>query len=155
MLKKVLEKSTCANCKICCEFEKSDEWEIPVINKNLKLQLDNKGIKTVEIDGCYKYDLEFEGDETKFCPFHSKKTGCVLDDENKPFDCKIWPLRVMNNNGKKVLAIAKLCPNFSSSYESIRNLLKSGLKDEIVEYINKNPYIINDLKDDYEVLLEL
>ena len=155
MLSKVLDKSTCAKCKICCEFEKGDEWEIPVINNTLKQQLDKQGVKTIEIDGCCKYDLEFEDSETKFCPFHNKDIGCVLDDENKPFDCKIWPIRVMKDNGNEVFAVAKLCPSFKESKQSLIELLKNGLKDEIEEYISKKPYIINDLEEDYEVLLEL
>jgi len=155
MLSKVLEKSTCAKCRICCEFDREDEWETPVINKYLKEKLEAEGKKTVEIDGCYKYDLEFKGEEIKTCPFHSAKTGCVLDEENKPFDCKIWPLRVMNKNGKKVLAIAKLCPNFNESKEELLNLIENELLDEIKAYISNNPYLINDFKSDYEVLKEL
>ena len=155
MLSEVLEKQKCAECKICCEFDREDEWETPVINKYLKEKLESEGQKIFEINGCYKYDLEFEGDETRFCPFHNKKIGCVLDDENKPFDCKIWPIRVMSDSGKKVIAIAKLCPNFSGSKKDVINLLQSGLKDKIKNYIDNNPYVINELKDNYEVLLDL
>ena len=121
----------------------------------MKEKLESTGKKTFEIDGCYKYDLEFEGEEIKNCPFHSKDTGCVLDDENKPFDCKIWPLRVMNKNGKKVLAIAKLCPNFENDKTDLLNLIDEELEGIIREYISKNPYLINDFKSDYEVLKEL
>lgn len=123
MLSKVLNKTTCAKCKICCEFDKKDEWEIPVINNKLKQQLDENGIKTFEINGCYKYDLEFEDDKTKFCPFHNENIGCTLDEENKPFDCKIWPLRIMNNKGKRVLAVANLCPSFSKDKQDLISLL--------------------------------
>ncbi len=155
MLSKVLKKETCANCRICCEFEKADEWEIPVINENLKDWLEEKGVKTININGCVKYDLEFEGNETKFCPFHSKQIGCTLDKENKPFDCKIWPVRIMNNNGKKVLAVAKLCPNFKDDKSKLINLVNEELEEKIKDYIAKNPYLINDLKEDYQVIKEL
>ncbi len=155
MLSKVLEKQKCAECKICCEFDKADEWEIPVINEKLKKKLDEQNVKTFCVNGCYKYDLEFEGEEIKNCPFHSKDTGCILDDENKPFDCKIWPLRVMNKNGKKVLAIAKLCPNFKNDKTDLLKFIDEELEGIIREYISKNPYLINDFKSDYEVLKEL
>ena len=136
MLSKVLKKETCANCRICCEFEKADEWEIPVINENLKDWLEEKGVKTININGCVKYDLEFQGNETKFCPFHSKQIGCTLDEENKPFDCK-------------------LCPNFKDDKSKLINLINAELEEIIKDYIAKNPYLINDLKEDYQVIKEL
>ena len=30
MLSNVLEKETCANCRICCSFVRDDVWEAPV-----------------------------------------------------------------------------------------------------------------------------
>lgn len=154
MLSKVLDKSTCAKCKFCCGFDKEDDWEIPVISEKLADVLREKGVKIINIDDCYKYDLEFSGDEVKYCPFHSKDTGCTLDNENKPFDCKIWPLRVMRKGNNKVLAIAKTCPAFSVTKTDLLRLVNEGLIDDIKEYILKNPYLINELKEDYEVLLE-
>ena len=79
----------------------------------------------------------------------------TLDEENKPFDCKIWPVRVMNNNGKKVLAVAKLCPNFKDDKSKLINLINEELEEKIKDYIAKNPYLINDLKEDYQVIKEL
>lgn len=154
MLKGVLDKSTCAKCKFCCGFDKEDSWEIPVINEALADELRNKGIKIDNVNGCYKYNLEFEGNEIKYCPFLDEKTGCTLDNENKPFDCKIWPLRVMKKGNKKVLAIAKTCPAFSVTKADLLRLISERLLEEIKEHISKNPYVINELKEDYEVLAE-
>ncbi len=154
MLSKVLKKSTCAECRFCCGFDKDDDWEIPVISERLAERLKNEGVKVVDFDGCLKYDLEFKGDEVKYCPFHSKETGCTLNGEDKPFDCKIWPLRVMRKNNIRVLAIAKTCPAFSVTKTDLLRLINEGLLEEIKEYISKNPYVINELKDDYEVLVE-
>ena len=155
MLSKVLDKSTCAKCKFCCGFDKEDSWEIPVISEKLAKQLKAQGGKVTDVNGCFKFDLEFENDEVKYCPFHSTKTGCTLNDKEKPFDCKIWPLRVMKKDDKNFLTIAKTCPAFSNGKNELLQLVKDGLLEDIKDYISKNPYLINDLKEDYEILLEL
>lgn len=154
MLSKVLDKKTCAKCRFCCVFEKADSWEIPVISEKLAKELESKGIKTVKKDGCYKYDLQFVGSEIKSCPFLDEEKGCILGEQDKPFDCKIWPLRVMKKGDKKVLAIAETCPNLSEKKAELIKLINQELLKEIKEYISKNPYLINELKEDYEVLAE-
>ena len=154
MLSEVLDRETCAKCKFCCVFDTADSWEIPVISENLAKRLKSQGVKTVMKDGCYKYDLDFSGDEIKSCPFIDKEKGCNLSEDEKPFDCKIWPLRVMKHGDKKVLAVAKTCPNFSVTKTDLLRLINKGLLKSIKEYISKNPYVINELKEDYEVLME-
>lgn len=154
MLSKVLQKSTCAKCRFCCGFDKSDSWEIPVISRKLADDLEKKGIKTVETEGCLKYDLEFIGDEVKYCPFHSNLTGCTLDNNDKPFDCKIWPLRVMKSGDDYVIACADSCPAFKADKSALISLAKE-LLPQIKAYIKENPYIINELKDDYNTLFKI
>ena len=31
MLKKILSRKTCAACRLCCQFDASDIWELPVL----------------------------------------------------------------------------------------------------------------------------
>ena len=31
MLKKILSRTTCAACQLCCQFDASDIWELPVL----------------------------------------------------------------------------------------------------------------------------
>ena len=154
MLSEVLDRETCAKCKFCCVFDKADSWEIPVISEKLAENLKKQGIKIIKQDGCYKYDLDFAGDEIKSCPFLDNEKGCNLSEDEKPFDCKIWPLRVMKQGDKKFLAVAKTCPNFSVTKTDLLRLINKGLLKSIKEYISKNPYVINELKEDYEVLME-
>lgn len=33
MLKKILSRTTCAACQLCCQFDASDIWELPVLPK--------------------------------------------------------------------------------------------------------------------------
>ena len=46
-----------------------------------------------------------------------KNIGCILGDE-KPFDCKIWPYRVMNFKGKQGYnGLSGVRRNFQPSFE--------------------------------------
>lgn len=153
MLSDVLDKETCKNCRFCCEFEKADEWEIPIVSKNVAEHLKNKGVKVVKVNENYTFDLEFEGKEIKKCPFLSEN-GCVLDEENKPFDCKIWPLRVMKKDNKIYLTLAKTCPAFEKDDEKI---IKLSLKlfEKISNYAKQNKGAIKEYSPDYKIIKEI
>ena len=153
MLSSVLNKSTCKNCGFCCEFEKADEWEIPVVNKQLAKQLEKKEIKVLKLNNNYSFDLEFEGKEIKKCPFLGEN-GCVLDDENKPFDCKIWPIRVMEKQGKIYLTLAKTCPEFEKDDERIIKL-SLELFEKIRDYVKNNRGAIKPYSPDYKIIKEM
>ena len=36
MLKKILPRETCGKCRVCCGFDESDKWEIPLVFGELK-----------------------------------------------------------------------------------------------------------------------
>ena len=36
MLKGLLSKSVCGECRICCGFDSTDVWEMPVMNEETK-----------------------------------------------------------------------------------------------------------------------
>ncbi len=153
MLSSVLEKSTCKNCRFCCEFEKADEWETPIINEHLANLLKQKGVKVKKQNNNYTFDLEFEGKEIKKCPFLSEK-GCSLDEENKPFDCKIWPLRVMKKQDKIYLTLAKTCPAFENDDTRIIDL-SLKLFESITIYAKNNKGAIKEYSPDYKIIKEM
>lgn len=153
MISKALDKSTCAECRFCCEFDKTDSWEIPIVLPSVAKRLEKKKVKVVKDKGCFTFDLEFTGDEVKKCPFLGEK-GCVLDEEEKPFDCKIWPLRVMDKDGEIFISLAKSCPAFSSDDEKIK-LLAEELSGKITDYIRENPLSVKKYSNDYKILKKL
>ncbi len=64
------------------------------------------------------------------------RKGCILGDD-KPFDCRIWPLRVMALNETKVITLSPVCPTMNE--KSIKELTKTAneLADQIFEYADE------------------
>ena len=86
------------------------------------------------------------------CPALSEN-GCILGDE-KPFDCRIWPFRVMELDGCRIIAVSSLCIDVhSQSHDSLRAFLKEGLAAEIFAYADKFPEAVHEYYDNYSVLL--
>ena len=73
--------------------------------------------------------------------------GCVLSDEEKPFDCKIWPLRAVRKSagGKIFVALTTTCPALNRlPFSEVQSLVKSGLGGKILSYASANPDIVKD-----------
>ncbi len=114
MLKKLLSASDCKKCQICCEFDDDDLWEAPIISKQLKHDiLENyPDTKFTEFNGNTILDMDKTNDDY-VCSMLDRKTGCILGSD-KPFDCQIWPFRIMNFNGQRVITVSPVCPVVSS-----------------------------------------
>ena len=140
MLKSVLTKEQCAGCRICCSFTMEDVWEAPVLTN---FQTKEK----------YRAEYNFKtSEEILLCPMLNEKEGCILGD-NKPFECKIWPLRVFRDENHIKIGIAKICPAFSEqSDEKLIELLRGGLYDAINEECKRNPEIVKESADGYRML---
>ncbi len=106
---------------------------------------------TVDLDGCYRTD---DPEEEALCPFNEQ--GCVLSAGDKPFDCSIWPLRVMRRNGGLAICLTPTCPVINEKPLAVmRELVQGEVGDRIAEYARLHPYIIKDYKDGFHVLREL
>ncbi len=114
MLKKILEPASCGKCRICCGFDESDKWEIPLVFEELRGYLTENypDVKLIERGGEYVFDMRFNGDEVIFCPMLTEN-GCKLGDK-KPFDCRIWPFRVNDLDGKRVITVSPVCDTVSA-----------------------------------------
>lgn len=72
------------------------------------------------------------------CTFLDPHRGCILKPEDKPFDCSIWPLRIMNKDGELVIALTPTCPSIGAvPSQVLTELVKSGLGEKILEYAKK------------------
>ena len=159
MLSQVLSKSTCAACKFCCSFRRQSLWETPLFQPEVveKLSQPNEyGVVGEFCDGQiiisgYRTD---DSEEEVPCPFLNPQSGCILKGEDKPFDCSIWPLRVMRKEGKLVIALTPTCPAIGAapSPELIK-LVKSGLGEKIFEYAQAHPYIVKEYRDAFPILI--
>ena len=87
-----------------------------------------------------------------YCPMLDNEKGCILGDD-KPFDCRIWPLRVMALNETKVITLSPVCPTMNE--KSIKELTKTAneLADQIFEYADENPEAVKPYLDGYPILV--
>ena len=170
MLSSILKKSDCAACKFCCSFRRTSLWETPIFSKedveklialypNAKFRPLNKTSFTIDISSNYKTQ---NPDEEAPCPFLNPNEGCILPSELKPFDCKIWPLRVVSlpsedeksetadctENTKLAVALTPTCPAINKiPEEQVQNLVTSGLGKTILEYAKEHPDIIKEYSE--------
>ncbi|MGN0674758.1 MAG: hypothetical protein ACI4KG_03340 [Oscillospiraceae bacterium] len=155
MLKNILSGSDCAACKICCIFDKYDIWETPVLDDSLKALVSERflEIKFVGKDGGWLFRMEEAADGLYYCPVLDSKTGCRLGDD-KPFDCRIWPYRIMELGGRQVISIASICPTMYKKplEELCAELDKNGLADKIFAHAEKHPEIVKPYEDGYPIL---
>ncbi len=155
MLKKILDKKTCAECRLCCIFDRYDIWETPVFDEDTRNKLESLAdAEFIQKDGGYIFKAEKFDDEGLFtCPALDPGKGCILGDE-KPFDCRIWPYRIMKIGDKRVITIASICEAmYSKPLSELVEFLKDGLADEIFRYADAHPEIIKPYDNSYPILL--
>lgn len=144
MLTKLLSRDTCAACKICCGFEDCDLWEAPVITPNVKEKILEK-FPEQGFSGKL-LSMEKSADGLYYCPMLTDR-GCALGEE-KPFDCRIWPFRVMDFCGRLVVTLSPVCPAlFKNSVAEISALLSDGLAEKIFAAAENYPEIVKPYND--------
>lgn len=164
MLSKVLQKSTCAECRFCCAFRRSSLWETPLFPAQTMEKLDGgrarfvvriqDGVRYGQLDLAAGYQTDDPAEEVP-CAFLDPVNGCVLSEEDKPFDCKIWPLRIMDRDGEKVIALTPTCPSINRHPpEVMEQLVQEGLGRQIFEYAKLHPYIIKPYKEGFPILMK-
>lgn len=142
MLSKILSKQECAKCKFCCSFRRQSLWETPVFEWREKMDL------------LPLYKTQNPDEEVR-CLYLEDEKGCTLSPQKKPFDCKIWPLRVVKTAASNELKIVlePTCPALQKlPLSQIKDFVNSELKETILEYANSHPEIV---KDDSEFFIKL
>ena len=155
MLKKILDGKSCEKCRLCCIFDSSDIWETPVFtaetrDKLLEICPEAKFIKK---DGGFILDSGELGKDDLFrCPALTDK-GCILGDE-KPFDCRIWPYRIMETGGKRAITIASVCEEmYSRPLSQLVGFLNEELAEKIFAYAGEHPEIVKPYEEGYPILM--
>lgn len=160
MLSSVLSREDCAKCRFCCSFRRQSLWETPLFDGQTAERLaelypgaafkPREGAFTIDIDGCYATD---DPEEEALCPFN--RGGCVLGADDKPFDCSIWPLRVMPVNGHNAICLTPTCPVISVKPLSVMKELADGIiGDRILEYAAAHPEMVKPYREGFPVLRE-
>ncbi len=154
MLKSILSKEACAKCRICCSFVEADVWEAPAFNeREYGIIVNNERIDSnafKKIGNEYKAIYEFKDEkEILLCPCLDEKNGCMIEDD-KPFECKIWPIRVFKVDGELRLGVCKSCPELlEETNRKLEILMNEGFRDKVIEEVKKNPSIISEYTQDY------
>ena len=155
MLKKILSGEACAKCRLCCIFDRYDVWETPVFTEEIMLRIREvrPDAEFIRWDNGYIFKvLALNEDQLFTCPALTP-TGCMLGDE-KPFDCRIWPFRIMELDGRRAITIAHICTElYSRPLSELVDFLKEGLADTIFSYADAHPEIVKPYYDGYPVLL--
>lgn len=161
-----MSADTCAQCKYCCSFKSTSLWELPTFPAEAvkKLAKDTDAKFSIEKDGKYSFarpDLSGEylsanPAEEVPCPFLDTDTGCSLSETDKPFDCKLWPLRVMRREDHLLLTMSIACPSIMTwELEQLRSYAQEKLRKPVREYVDKHPYIVKDMMPGYVALIEI
>ncbi len=155
MLSKILSKEECAKCRICCCFDSSDIWEAPVITQSKAdeiLKDYNSEQKFLNKDDHYILDMKKEADKDLFyCSMLDNQSGCIMKDK-KPFDCRIWPFRIMDLNGTNVITLSPVCPVVKTrSLEELSDFAKE-LAPIVFKEAKVNPQIIKPYINGYPIL---
>ena len=155
MLKKILSSESCAACRLCCVFDRYDVWETPVFTEQIcdKIRAARPDTEFISKDGGFIFRIrELDENELFTCPALTEN-GCMLGDD-KPFDCRIWPYRIMEIGGRRAITIASICTEmYSRPLSELVNFLRGGLADEIFAYADSHPAIIKPYCDGYPILL--
>ena len=155
MLTSILSRGTCAKCRLCCTFDSSDIWETPVIVPKLyeKISAEYPDTKFITKGECKLFRLEKPDEQGIFsCPM-LRENGCALGEE-KPFDCAVWPLRIMNVGGRRAITIAPICPAVCAlSLTELIDFVRGGIAEKIFDYADLHADIVKDYDDSYPVLM--
>lgn len=168
MLSTILSKQSCAACKFCCSFRRQSLWETPLFPLEVveKLSKPNEyGVvgefRTVDdpqkscagrlvLENNYR---TADPEEEVPCTFLDPHKGCILKPEDKPFDCSIWPLRIMRKDGEFVIALTPTCPSVGAvPSQALVNLVENGLGDKIFEYAKTHPEIIKEYREGFPII---
>ncbi len=173
MLSSILSKQTCASCRFCCSFRRQSLWETPLMPPEFK-ESHTKDCRGQDIrwreestlsgtgSTCCSPDLTDayttdDPEEEAPCPFLDRSKGCTLSEQEKPFDCKIWPLRCMRmQDGTLAVCLTPTCPAVNAvPPETVQQLVTGGLGKIIADYAAACPYIIKPYHEGFPVLMRL
>lgn len=169
LLLPILTPQQCSLCKFCCSFAEFEAWETPLFTSvQIAALIQKYGDFPVKKAGDHSWTFDFSSyynahpttDNYFACPFLRKDGGCILTDEEKPFDCKIWPLRIMkiqatqSNKPQLVIALTPTCSEINKRpLEEVKAFVeKSGIAQTIASQAAQMPDMIKEYHTDFPIL---
>ena len=153
MLKRILSNESCAKCRVCCVFDRDDCWEMPLVYPELAAFIKEKypEVALKESDGVFSFVPDFDKDGLANCPMLTEK-GCVLGD-NKPYDCRIWPFRIMRTGDRLVITVSPVCETVSAlPLNALSAFVSDGFGDTVYKHAENHPEMIKPYIKDYPII---
>ena len=161
MLKEVLSREDCAKCGFCCSFRRQSLGLTPCFAKETVEEISRlypearfrtlpNGAVTVDLSDKYRTD---DSEEEALCPFNQK--GCILPAHLKPFDCELWPFRLMRGGECLLLALVPTCPYIKKDDMSKLREAALSAAEAAVKYAETHPEIVIEYREDYEVIVRI
>ncbi|MBO4904344.1 MAG: hypothetical protein J5367_03900 [Lachnospiraceae bacterium] len=161
MMEEILSPADCAKCEFCCSFRRQslnltpyfaaeNVDEICRLYPEARFKTLPGGAVTIDLDDKYQTD---DSEEEALCPFNH--TGCILPDNLKPFDCKLWPFRLMRGENGLLLALVPTCPWIKKDDPGKLKEVAMTMAKEAARYAKIHPELIIDYRADYQIILEV
>ncbi len=152
MLKKILKRETCAQCRICCVYDDSDVWDAPGFTEEEYKENKDKTEASFSQrdDGLYYLQMEKDSEGIYTCPCLSDR-GCTLGD-SRPLRCSLWPLYIINTEHGLGFALSPVCPEVwklgsEEIFEAIRDIIPS-----LIKTAREYPALIENLSPEYRMI---
>lgn len=158
MLTQFFTPQQCAECKLCCNFRRSSAWETPALPPALAKQLAAVGVPLESrADGSCSFRLTYHSSdpaESANCPMLDTCCGCTLPRDSRPFECRIWPLRLMRTESSAlILGLYRGCPALTPSVRSRIIAYATGpLLPTLLHHAELYPLSVRPLDAAYETI---
>lgn len=159
MLTHLFSPATCAQCRLCCNFCQRSAWETPFLEPDLATQLEAKAVPlTTRPNGSKSIALHFttcDPEENRNCPLLDTSTGCTLPREQRPFECRVWPIRLMHDEQHQLcIACYKNCPALThpDAWQKLIDYATGELLPTLLDYAKRFPESIRPLDTHYTII---
>ena len=156
MLEAILEKKTCAACRFCCVFDATDIWEMPLVDA---------AVREAALASLPGVRFSADGDDWRCavptppegalvnCPALTAH-GCALGPD-APFECRLWPIRALVRDGRRVLALSPGCKALAALPIAAVAAHARAIAPKVAAYVAAHPRMLHPWRDDYHWLCDL
>lgn len=158
MLTDIFTPADCAACKLCCNFHRCSAWETPALESELIYLLQEECVPLQKRqDGSTSFYLHFcteSEDEVANCPMLDLQQGCTLPRELRPFECRIWPLRLMKDASTLVIGLYQNCPALKddSTLQKLTDFATGKLLPMLLDHAKKHPHAVREMNPAYSII---
>ena len=109
--------------------------------------------KFLELDDHCLMKMDKEPDQDLYyCPMLDHERGCIMGTE-KPFDCRIWPFRIMDLYGTRVIVLSLVCPTVQKRPLCDIQAVAKELAPQIFAYADEHPYAVKKYIHGFPIML--